>query len=282
MTHHGSALQGFGLGLRPQHYERILAGDCAVDWFEILSENYLVPGGRPLYYLDRIAERFPLAMHGVSLSIGSSDPLNRSYLRDLARLARRVQPRLISDHLCWTGVDGLNLHDLMPLPQTDEAVHHVARRIGQVQDALGRQFVIENVSSYVDFRQSAMPEWEFLSEVARRADCGILLDVNNIYVSAMNHGFSPHDYLAGLPVNRIGQMHLAGHSDAGTHLVDTHDHPVPPPVWSLYGEAVRRFGPVSTLVEWDDRIPALEELVAEAGRARSVEAEVLRAYPKPA
>ncbi len=277
MTHHGSALQGFGLGLRPQHYERILAGDCAVDWFEILSENYLVPGGRPLYYLDRIAERFPLAMHGVSLSIGSSDPLNRSYLRDLARLARRVQPRLISDHLCWTGVDGLNLHDLMPLPQTDEAVHHVARRIGQVQDALGRQFVLENVSSYVGFTHSRLAEWQFLSAIVAESGCALLLDINNVYVNSVNHGFDALDYLDGLPRHSVRQIHLAGHSQdaAGTGLlIDTHDHPVCDAVWALYAAALERFGAVPSMIERDDRIPPLDDLLAELDQARDIASRV--------
>lgn len=277
MTHHSSALQGFGLGLRPQHYEQILAGDCAVDWFEILSENYLVPGGRPLYYLDRIAERFPLAMHGVSLSIGSSDPLNRSYLRDLARLARRVQPRLISDHLCWTGVDGLNLHDLMPLPQTDEAVHHVAGRIGQVQDALGRQFVIENVSSYVGFTHSRLAEWQFLSAIVAESGCALLLDINNVYVNSVNHGFDALDYLDGLPRHSVRQIHLAGHSQdaAGTGLlIDTHDHPVCDAVWALYAAALERFGAVPSMIERDDRIPPLDQLLAELDQARDIASRV--------
>lgn len=277
MTHHSSTLQGFGLGLRPQHYEQILAGDCAVDWFEILSENYLVPGGRPLYYLDRIAERFPLAMHGVSLSIGSSDPLNRSYLRDLARLARRVQPRLISDHLCWTGVDGLNLHDLMPLPQTDEAVHHVAGRIGQVQDALGRQFVIENVSSYVGFTHSRLAEWQFLSAIVAESGCALLLDINNVYVNSVNHGFDALDYLDGLPRHSVRQIHLAGHSQdaAGTGLlIDTHDHPVCDAVWALYAAALERFGAVPSMIERDDRIPPLDQLLAELDQARDIASRV--------
>lgn len=280
MTHHSSTLQGFGLGLRPQHYEQILAGDCAVDWFEILSENYLVPGGRPLYYLDRIAERFPLAMHGVSLSIGSSDPLNRSYLRDLARLARRVQPRLISDHLCWTGVDGLNLHDLMPLPQTDEAVHHVAGRIGQVQDALGRQFVIENVSSYVGFTHSRLAEWQFLSAIVAESGCALLLDINNVYVNSVNHGFDALDYLDGLPRHSVRQIHLAGHSQdaAGTGLlIDTHDHPVCDAVWALYAAALERFGAVPSMIERDDRIPPLDQLLAELDHARDIASHVTTA-----
>jgi len=261
---------GFGLGLRTQHYEAILAERPAIDWFEIISENYLVPGGRPLDYLDRIRADYPMAMHGVSLSIGSDDPLDRDYLRRIAALAKRVEPAWISDHLCWTGVGGRNMHDLLPLPYDEATLDHVVERIGQVQDALGRRLVLENVSSYVTYRRSTMPEWDFLAEVARRADCLILLDVNNIYVSAFNHDFDPLAYLDAIPAERVQQIHLAGHEDNGSHLIDTHDHPVIAPVWRLYGEAIRRCGPVSTMIERDDRIPPLPELVAELGQARAI------------
>lgn len=266
-------LQGFGLGLRPQHYEQILKREWSVDWFEILSENYLVPGGRALHYLDRIAERYPVAMHGVSLSIGSADELNRNYLRDLGELAKRVQPKLISDHLCWTGVDGLNSHDLMPLPQTDEAVHHVAARLRHVQDFLGRQFVIENVSSYVTFAHSQLSEWEFLASIVAESGCGLLLDVNNIYVSSRNHGFDPIDYLDGLPRDCVKQIHLAGHSDDALGsglLIDTHDQPVCPAVWALYAQALQRFGAVPSMIERDDHIPPLADLVVELDQARHI------------
>lgn len=266
---------GFGLGLRHQHYEAILAERPAVDWFEIISENYMVPGGKPLYYLDRIRQDYPLVMHGVSLSIGSTDPLDQDYLKDLRALAQRVEPRWISDHLCWTGVHGKNLHDLLPLPYTEEALDHVADRIRQVQDFLGRRILIENVSSYVTYTTSAMSEWEFLAAVAERADCLILLDVNNIYVSARNHGFDPLDYLAGVPAERVWQCHLAGHSLNGAIIVDTHDQPVIDPVWELYGQALRRFGAVSTMIERDDNIPPLAEVVAELERARSVAEPIL-------
>lgn len=263
---------GFGLGLRPDHYEAILADEPAVDWFEILSENYMVDGGKPLHYLDRIRARYPLVMHGVSLSIGSIDPLNRDYLRDLKTLATRVEPAWISDHLCWTGVDHTNLHDLMPLPYTEEAIAHVAARIRQVQDYLGRQILIENVSSYVTYTDSQLSEWEFLREIATRADCLLLFDVNNIYVSSYNHGFDPMLYLRGVPRERVQQFHLAGHRNLDTHIIDTHDEPVVDAVWDLYGEACRLFGPVSTMIERDDHIPPLEELLEELAHARTIAA----------
>lgn len=273
--------QGFGLGLRPEHYEEILAAPGAVDWFEIISENYLIDGGRPLHYLDRIAERYQLAMHGVSLSIGGSDPLDRNYLRDLGRLARRVQPCLISDHLCWTGIDGFNLHDLMPMPHTDEAVRHVARRVRQVHDSLCRQILLENVSSYAGFTGSRLSEWEFLSALVAESGCGLLLDVNNVYVNSRNHGFDPLDYLQGLPRGCVQQIHLAGHSEDALGsglLIDTHDRPVAPQVWALYAVALRRFGPVPSMIERDDHIPPLAELLAELDQARRIAAEV---EPKP-
>lgn len=266
---------GFGLGLRTVHYESVLAGAPHVDWFEVLSENYMVAGGKPLYYLDRIAERYPVVMHGVSLSIGSTDPLNRDYLERLKTLARRCRPRWISDHLCWTGVAHTNLHDLMPLPYTEEALAHVVERVGAVQDFLGCRILLENVSSYVSYSASTMTEWEFLREVAERADCEILLDVNNIYVSAFNHGFDPGTYIDSVPIGRVRQIHLAGHTRHADYIVDTHDHPIVDPVWDLYEAAIRRFGPVATMIERDDRIPALEELVDELDRARATAARVL-------
>jgi hypothetical protein len=263
---------GFGLGLRPVHYEAILSGETApaVDWFEILSENYLVPGGRPLHHLDRVRERYPLAMHGVSLSIGSTDPLDIDYLKSLKALAARVQPAWISDHLCWTGAYGTNLHDLMPLPYTEEAIRHVVSRVQNVQDLLGRRLLLENVSSYVSYRQSEMNEWEFLTAIAERADCLILLDVNNIYVSSVNHEFDPYEYLRAIPPARVQQFHLAGHSHEGACIIDTHDHPIVDPVWQLYAEAVRRFPGVSTMIERDDNIPPLAELLVELDRARGI------------
>ncbi len=269
LTHPGL---GFGLGLRPAHYDEILATAPAVDWFEIISENYMVGGGKPLYYLERIRARYPIVMHGVSLSIGSTDPLDEDYLARLKALAARIEPAWISDHLCWTGVDGRNLHDLLPLPYTEAVARHVAERVARVQDYLGRRILLENVSSYLSYRFSEMTEWEFLSAVVERADCLILLDINNIYVSSFNHGFDPLAYLDGVPAARIQQFHLAGHRDLDTHLIDTHDEPVPDPVWSLYREAVRRFGAVSTMIERDDRIPPLAELLTELDRARALAA----------
>jgi uncharacterized protein (UPF0276 family) len=268
---------GFGLGLRVDYYDEILSQSLPIDWLEILSENYMIPGGRPLRYLARFRERFPLVMHGVSLSIGSSDPLDEAYLLRLKELAKCVEPAWISDHLCWTGVDGVNLHDLMPLPWTEEALAHVCARVSRVQDALGRRILLENVSSYVSFGDSSLTEWEFLAELASQADCLILLDINNVYVSAVNHGFDPTDYLAGIPVERVQQFHLAGHENQGSLIIDTHDAPVVDPVWSLYADAIRRFGAVSTMIERDDRMPPLGELLAELEIARSIAHRHLRA-----
>jgi uncharacterized protein (UPF0276 family) len=265
---------GFGLGLRPTHYETILNESPAVDWFEIISENYLVPGGKPLHYLDRMRERYPMVMHGVSLSIGSPDPLNREYLKQLRALAKRIEPRWISDHLCWTGAHGLNAHDLLPLPYTEEALKHVVARVGEVQDFLGQRILLENVSSYVSYPESEMSEWEFLREIAARADCLILLDINNIYVSSINHEFNPHDYLNAIPVERVWQFHLAGHRNHGDYIIDTHDEPVIDPVWDLYAQAIRRFGRVSTMIERDDNIPPLPELLVELDHARQIAASV--------
>jgi len=266
---------GFGLGLRIPHYEEILATRPNVDWFEVLSENYLVPGGKPLHYLDRIRACYPVVMHGVSLSIGGTDPLNRDYLRQLKTLADRIEPKWISDHLCWTGVGGLNLHDLMPLPYTEEAVRHVVSRVKHVQEFLERRILLENVSSYITYKQSQFSEWEFLAHVAEQADCLILLDINNIYVSSFNHGFEPEDYLKGIPVERVQQFHLAGHQNCGNYIVDTHDHPIIDPVWALYEQALNRFGAISTMIERDDNIPPLKELLTELNYARSVAGPIL-------
>ena len=263
-------LAGFGLGLRTPHYEAMLNEPHDIDWLEVITENYLVPGGKPLDYLERIRERFPLVMHGVSLSIGSTDPLDFKYLADVRALAARIEPHWISDHLCWTGIEGRNLHDLLPLPYTEEALAAVVARVGQVQDALGRQILLENVSSYLTYQTSEMSEWEFLREVAQRADCAILLDINNIYVSSVNHGFDPLTYLHAIPKSRVRQFHLAGHSDLGGHLIDTHDHAIVEPVWNLYGAAVGHFGTVPTMIERDDNIPELGELVAELDIAREL------------
>jgi uncharacterized protein len=266
---------GHGIGLRPKHYPQLWDGTARVDWFEAISENYMVAGGRPLAALERARALAPVVLHGVSLSLGSTDPLDEAYLTALRALIQRWEPAWISDHLCWSSVGGHYAHDLLPLPYTEEALAHVVRRVVAVQERLGRQILVENVSSYLTYAHSTLSEWEFLGAVAERADCGLLLDVNNVYVSAANHGFDAGAYLAGLPAERVGQIHLAGHTDLGAYLFDTHDGPVIEPVWALYRQAVRRFGRVSTLVEWDDRIPALDVVCAEAERARAVEAEAL-------
>lgn len=270
---------GFGLGLRRDYYDLILRTRPAVDWFEILSENYMVDGGKPLYYLDAIAEHYPLVMHGVSMSIGGTDPLNFDYLAGLKRLIERVRPRWVSDHLCWTGQGGQNLHDLMPLPYTEEAVRHVAERVKTVQDYLGRRILLENVSSYVTYRHSAMTEWEFHNAIMEEADCLMLLDINNIYVSARNHGFDPLQFIDAIDPARVRQFHLAGHTDHGDYVIDTHDHSVVDPVWELYDYALRRFGPVSTMIERDDHMPPFEELLAELQQARDIGNRVLGASP---
>jgi uncharacterized protein len=260
---------GFGVGLRRQHYSHVLEAHPPVDWFEVVSENFMVPGGRPLQVLEKVREHYPIVLHGVSMSLGSTDPLNRNYLARLRGLARHFGPAWISDHLCWTGVGGRNLHDLLPLPYTDEAVHWVAARIRQVQETLERTILIENVSSYMTFVYSTMSEWDFLRAVAEESDCGILLDINNIFVNAFNHGFDANTYIESVPIERVVQYHLAGHSDHGSHLLDTHDHPIRPEVWALYQRAVKRFGEVSALVEWDDNIPPFSTLEAAAGEART-------------
>lgn len=270
-------LHGFGLGLRPPHYADIVAGAPAVDWFEILTENYLVPGGAPLYWLDRIAERYPLAMHGVSLSIGGSDALDLDYLRAVRALERRLRPALLSDHLCWTGVDGQRLHDLLPLPHTRASVRHVAARVRRVQDFLGRQLLLENVSGYLRPAGDEMDEAAFLAAVVAESGCALLLDVNNVYVNACNHGFDARDCLDRLPTAAVRQIHLAGHgadAQGSGLLIDTHDRPVCEAVWALYAHALRRFGEVPTMIERDADIPPLAELVAELDRARIVAATV--------
>jgi len=270
---------GTGVGLRAEHYEHILAQRPAVDWFEALTENYLDTGGRPLHVLEEVRRDYPLALHGVALSIGGADALDATYLTRLRALVERLAPALVSDHLCWTGVDGRPLYDLLPLPYTEEALAHVVGRVRQVQDVLGRRIAIENPSTYVGFRHSTMPEWEFLTAVATQADCGILLDVNNVYVSARNLGFDPRAYLAAVPAARVAYVHLAGFSDRGTFLFDTHDAPVHEDVWALYRDAVARYGMRSTLIEWDAHLPPFERLQAEAGRARAEAARALQGDP---
>ena len=266
---------GHGVGLRPRHFGRWLSERPPVGWVEATSENYLGLGGRPYAVLEKVRRDLPVILHGVSLSIGATEPLDDRYLASLRRLVDRIQPALVTDHLCWGRHGGRYVHDLWPLPYTEEALAHVVERVERVQEILGRRIALENVSSYVAYRDSTMAEWEFLAAVAERADCGILLDVNNVHVSAHNHGFDPRAYLAGLPGDRVVQIHLAGHEDKGTYLLDSHDAAVPEPVWDLYREAVARFGHVPTLVEWDDRIPELEVLVGESRKAAAIEAEVL-------
>ena len=274
---------GYGVGLRRQHYRHVLETRPKVDWFEVIAENFMVAGGRALEVLEGVRANYPIAMHGVSMSIGSTDPLNRDYLRQLRALARRFEPAWISDHLCWTGVAGRNLHDLLPLPYTEEAIGHVAARIRNVQDALERPILIENVSSYMAFADSTMTEWEFISAIANEADCGILLDINNIFVSAFNHRFDANEYIDAVPAERVVQYHLAGHSDHGTYLLDTHDHPIRDEVWALYQRAARRFGAVSAMVEWDDNIPEFAELAQIAERARDIfNADTTERTGKPA
>lgn len=262
---------GFGLGARPEHYEALLGERLGcVSWLEALTENYLVDGGKPLHFLDRLRAHYPIVLHGVSLSIGGTDALDEDYLQSVRTLADRIDASWVSDHLCWTGVGGVNLHDLLPLPYTEEALDHVVRRIEHVQHRLRRRLVIENVSSYLTYRRSTMPEWEFLSEVIERADCLLLVDINNVYVSSVNHGFDPRLYLNHLPRHRVQQFHLAGHQRSGEMLIDTHDAPVCEEVWALYAYAVERFGSVTTMIERDGHIPPLAELLAELDRARFI------------
>jgi uncharacterized protein (UPF0276 family) len=270
-----SSVSGFGLGLRTEHYAAFAEPQPGIDWLEVISENYLVPGGKPLHHLDRIRRDHPMVMHGVSMSIGSTDPLDLAYLRDLKALAGRIEPAWVSDHLCWTGVDHHNLHDLLPLPYTEAALRHVVERVQQVQELLGRRLLLENVSSYVSFAGDEMSEWEFIAELAQRADCELLLDVNNVYVSSVNHGFDARAFIDAMPRERVRQIHLAGHEDHGHYLVDTHDHPVCEAVWQLYGYTVQRLGSVPTMIERDDHIPPLAELLAELDQARAVQARAL-------
>jgi uncharacterized protein (UPF0276 family) len=272
---------GCGVGLRSEHYDVITGQWPRMDWFEAISENFMDSGGRPLHILEEVRRRYPVALHGVSLSIGSTDPLNRRYLERLRALTDRIDPAIVSDHLCWTGVEGENLHDLLPLPLTEEAIRHVVERIQQVQEFLGRRILLENISTYVTYRHSTMPEWEFLTVVAQRAGCGILLDLNNIYVNAYNHQFDPREFLRHIPGELVGQFHLAGHTDPGGYLFDTHSRPVIDEVWELYQQALQRWGPVTTLIEWDEDIPAFSRLAEEAEKARAIYVQVFGGQPLP-
>ncbi|KKD60161.1 hypothetical protein RN22_12630 [Grimontia sp. AD028] len=266
----------FGLGLRTQHYNEFLNARQPVDWLEVISDNFMVNGGKPLAILDRIRADYPMTMHGVSMSIGSVNGLDEDYLKRLKALEQRIEPMWVSDHLCWGGVHGCKLHDLMPLPFTQEALDVVARNIHHAQDVLKRPLVVENVSSYVEFKDSEMTEWEFLSEICNATGCQLLLDINNIYVSAFNHGFSAFEFIDGVPKEHICQFHLAGHQNNGDHLIDTHDHPVCAGVWDLYEYALTRYGNVPTMIERDDNVPPLAELLDELDIARKIAGDVLK------
>lgn len=258
---------GIGIGLRVAHYENLINEKPVVDWLEIISENYMADAGRPLAMLEQILERYKVVQHGVSLYLGSTDPLNQEYLKKLKKLTKLTKTPFLSDHLCWGSIDGTYSHDLLPIPYTFEAVLHTAGRIRAVQDYLELPLCIENVSSYAEFHASQMTEWQFLTEVSERADCGILLDVNNIYVSAHNHGFNPYDYLRNIPLYRVAQIHVAGHTQYEKYILDTHEGPVKDEVWELYGEAIKLIGVTNTLLEWDSNIPAFEIVHAEALKA---------------
>ena len=265
---------GFGAGLRAEHYDDVLAGTTGVEWFEAISENYMDTNGRPLAVLEAVRRDHPVALHGVALSIGSADPLDASYLESLAALARRIEPAIISDHLCWSSVDGRALFDLLPLPLTEECLEHVATRVQAVQEVLGRRILLENPSTYLSWHSSTIPEPEFLAALAERADCGLLLDVNNVYVSSVNLGFDPVAYLDAIPEERVGQVHLAGFSDEGSYLFDTHSRPVSQEVWQLYAHVLERMGPLTSMVEWDADIPAWPRLLEEVDLARRVHQQV--------
>ena len=268
------------MGLRSTYYQAILEQQPAIDWFEIVSENYLVAGGKALYFLDAIGEQYPLVMHGVSLSIGGPHELDRDYLRQLKQLAARVRPAWISDHLCWSRGNAHQLHDLLPLPYTEESLQHVAARVRQVQDVIERPLVLENVSSYLRCADDQFSEWQFLSALCELSGCELLLDVNNVYVSARNHGFDAWTFISSLPKQRIRQLHLAGHSDYGSYLIDTHDQPVSDPVWQLYKRTLQQLGPVSTLLERDDHYPDLDVLLDELNTARRLAAQALQGTPR--
>lgn len=275
-------INGFGLGLRPDHYHDFLEHKPRIDWLEIISENYMIPGGKPLHFLDTIRCDYPMVMHGVSLSIGSTDPLNMTYLRDLKTLIKRVQPAWVSDHICWTGADHANLHDLLPMPNTEAALKHLIERIHRVQDFLGQQIALENASTYVAFTSDEMPEWEFVAELAKRADCRLLLDVNNIHVSAVNHGFDARRYIDAMPAERIVQIHMAGHEDHGDYIIDTHDHPIAAPVFDLYRYTLEQLGWIPTMIERDDNIPPLAELLAELDQVKHIASQAQKQQGKVA
>jgi uncharacterized protein len=270
---------GIGIGLRVPHYQHILSKKPVVDWFEIISENFMVDGGRPLEVLDTILEQYRVVQHGVSMYFGSADRLNREHLTKLKRLVKRTNTPWLSDHLCWGSVDGRYTHDLLPMPYTKAVARHTAQKIRETRDFLEVPIAVENVSSYAEFHASDMTEWEFLSEVVELADCGILLDVNNIYVSAMNHNFNPYDYVNNVPHHRVAQIHIAGHSKYRKYILDTHDHAVIDPVWKLYARAINLVGPTATLLEWDASIPSFEEVHDEALKANQFIQSITRSQP---
>lgn len=268
-------LTGFGAGLRAQHYREALGDEARrIDWFEAITENYLEPGGQPRAILRRIRERGPITLHGVSLSLGSTDPIDKQYLRSVRELAREIEPALVSDHLCWSSLSGQHVHDLWPLPRTEESLAHVAERVLLVEEALGRPLVIENISAYMAFGSSTIAEAEFLAELCRRTHCKLLVDLNNLYVCERNLGVDAAAWLTAIPRGAVAQFHLAGHSDQGSHLLDTHDAPVCDDVWSLYRLALARFGVVPTMIEWDEQLPTYDRLCEEVDRARTIAAEV--------
>ncbi|HED17739.1 MAG TPA: DUF692 domain-containing protein, partial [Gammaproteobacteria bacterium] len=268
-------LSGVGLGLRTPHYEFVEQHQPDIPWFEVLIDNYLVDGGEPIQHLTRVRENYPITFHGVGMSLGSTDPLNMDYLKSLRDMIERFEPAQVSDHLAWVSTQQTYMHELLPLPFTEEAIKHVSNRIQQVQDFLGQRILVENVSSYMQFRDSDCSEWDFLNEIVQRADCNLLLDINNIYVSAENHQFNAQDYLDAIPVSRVREMHLAGYEDRGTYLLDSHSRPVHQPVWELYKQALQRVGPAPTLIEWDQNIPDFNVLLEEAGHADAIARDIL-------
>lgn len=270
-----SDIQGCGIGLRLDHFDAIEEQKPNIPWFEVLSDNYLIEGTMQRRYLEDFRLDYPVTFHGVGLSIGSTDPLNKDYLKRLKKLKNEIQPAWISDHLCWTSAHGIVTHDLIPLPYTQTVVKHIVERIQQVQEYLGEQIVIENVSSYLQFKSTEMTEWDFINEVTHQSDCKLLLDVNNIYVSAQNHGFKAEDYLFSMPANRVAEIHLAGYEDRGTHLLDTHSRPVTKPVWDLFKKAIEHVGNVPVLIEWDNDIPSLERVIEEATTAQEIQQQIL-------
>ena len=271
---HNLPYLGFGLGARTPHYQELVKSPSAVDWLEIISENFMVDGGPPLAWLDQLAPQYTIIPHGVSMSIGSAEPLDRDYLKRLQKLIRRINPPWFSDHLCWGQFSGKHMYNLLPIPFTKVTARLIVEKVRTLQDMMEIPFLLENVSSYVEFQSSEMPEWEFLAHVADKADCGILLDINNVYVSAVNHGFEPEEFLNAMPPERVIQYHIAGHLDKKGYLFDTHDHPIKEAVWTLFEKAVRRFGDTSVLLERDDHIPPLADLIAELDEARAIQSTV--------